>query len=232
MSASIFDRRGRWERRTVAPSITSHPRIDAHALPASIRIRPEAFTVNVQDAGHPAQRITVRNVATHGGGYRLDWRCPVCGRPFRYLYRVNQTYQCRRCAGLAYPSSQAHHELAAQTTVDRALAVIAARLRTTPDARHTPTRPRRMYRRTYANLLIEWFLLRELSEALLMNRLCGGLTAGMYEQMGLERDEARQALAVVYQVKRWRWVQRRLARGKSKAGEFAPTGCEMVQTPL
>ena len=204
---SIFDGRGRWDRRCAAPTTTSRPRLDAHQvkpLPPGV----DAFTAIVQYGSQPSQRITIRRVATHNGGCRLDFWCPACGRPQRFLYADFRGFRCRRCAGLRYPSSQAHHDRAAKPAVDRKLAAIAERLQTTPDSYATPARPPRMHRRTYRRLLMEWRQLKELADALWLQRFYGGLGRIMYESIGLDRDEVRPALAVANQVRRWRAERR------------------------
>ena len=203
-TASIFDRRGRWTRRTVAATTTSRPRLDAHQVKA-LPTDAEAFTVIVE-TGAGRRRITVRRTPTHNHGYRLDWLCPSCGRPARFLY--GWPLACRRCAGLAYPSSQAHHDQAAQPAVTRKLAAIATRLGTTPDATFAPARPPGMHWRTYFDLLVQWWMLHELNEALLTHLLCGGLAGSWYEEMGIERQTVKQALTVAQQVREWRGVQR------------------------
>ena len=202
--ASIFDRRGRWPRRRVAPTTDSRPRLDAHQVKA-LPTDAASFTVMVEtDAGR--SRITVRRTPTFRGGFRLDWLCPSCGRPARYLY--GWPLLCRRCAGLRYQSSQAHHEQASAPAVNRKLAQVSARLQTTPAARTSPTRPPGMWSRTYVDLLVQWWMLRELNDALLTRLMCGGLAWSMYEEMGIDRQTVKQALAVADQVREWRGVQR------------------------
>ncbi len=205
MPASILDQRGRWPRRRVAPTTATVPRLDAHQVKA---LPPDAGNVAtvIVETSTGRTRVTVRRISTHRGGYRLDWICPGCGRAARYLY--GWPLLCRRCAGLAYSSSQAHHDQAAAPAVARKLARVSARLRTTPNASAAPTRPPRMYRTSYFRLLVEWWMLRELSESLLTRLMCGGLTRAMYDSMGLDRDEVRQVLAVGDQVREWRSVQR------------------------
>ena len=205
---TIFDGRGRWDRRYSAPTTTSRGRLDAHQVKAPPGA--QAFTVIVQYGSQPSQHIDVRNVATHNGGYRLDFWCPQCGRPQRFLYADFRGFRCRRCAGLRYPSSQMHHDQAAKPTVDRKLAAIAERLQTTVDGRsyRPPTKPARMHRRTYARLLSEWRELKDLDNALWLNRFYGPLGSAMYESIGLDRDEVRPALAVANQVRRWREERR------------------------
>lgn len=38
--------------------------------------------------------------------YRMYFMCPVCGKRARYIYRKNESYSCRECAGLNYESQQ------------------------------------------------------------------------------------------------------------------------------
>ena len=205
MTASILDQRGRWPRRRVAPTTATVPRLDAHQVKALPTDAGNVATVIVETSTGRT-RVTVRRTPTCRGGFRLDWLCPQCGRPARFLY--GWPLLCRRCAGLRYQSSQAHHDQAAAPAVARKLAQVSARLRTSPNARAAPTRPPRMYRTSYFKLLIEWHQLRELSESLLTRLICGGLTRAMYDSMGLDRDEVRQVLAVGDQVREWRSVQR------------------------
>lgn len=204
---SIFDGRGRWDRRYAAPTTTSRPRLDAHQVPPP-PADDDAYAVIVQYGSQPSQRILIRRVATHNGGHRRDWFCPACGRPQRFLYADKRGFRCRRCAGLRYPSSQAHHDRAAAPAVARKLAAIAERLHTTPDRSTPPARPPRMHRRTYRRLLIEWRQLKELDTALWLQRFYGGLGRAMYESIGLDRDEVRPALAVASQVRQWRRERR------------------------
>ena len=205
---SIFDGRGRWDRRYAAPTTTSRPRLDAHQVkpwpPAA-----DAYTAIVQYGSQPRQRITIRRVATHNGGCRLDFWCPACSWPARFLYADNRGFRCRSCAGLRYPSSQAHHDRAAAPAVGRKLAAIAERLKTTPERTVPPARPPRMHHRTYRRLLLEWRQLKELDNALWLQRFYGGLGRTMYESIGLDRDEVRPVLAVAHQVRRWRAERRR-----------------------
>ena len=205
---SIFDGRGRWDRRYAAPTTTSRPRLDAHQV-KPLPPGAEAFTAIVQYGSQPSQRITIRRVATHNGGCRLDFWCPACGRPQRFLYADFRGFRCRRCAGLRYPSSQMHHDRAAKPAVDRKLAAIAERLQTTPERTVPPARPPRMHRRTYRRLLMEWRQLKELDQALWLQRFYGGMGRAMYESIGLDRDRVRPALAVAHQVRRWREERRR-----------------------
>ena len=205
MTASILDQRGRWPRRRVAPTTATVPRLDAHQVKALPTDAGNVATVIVETSTGRT-RVTVRRTPTCRGGYRLDWFCPQCGRAARYLY--GWPLLCRRCAGLRYESSQAHHDMAAAPAVARKLAAVSARLRASPNARAAPPRPARMYRRVYFELLIEWHQLRELNEALLLRLLCGGLCGSFYDSMGVDRDEVRQVLAVADQVREWRSVQR------------------------
>ncbi len=203
---TIFDGRGRWDRRYAAATTTSRPRLDAHQVKAPPGAA--AFTVVVQYGSQPSQHIDVRNVATHNAGYRLDFWCPACGRPQRFLYADHRGFRCRRCAGLRYPSSQMHHDRAAKPAVDRKLAAIAERLHTTPGAYGTPQRPPRMHHRTYRRLLMEWRQLKELDTALWLQRFYGGMGRMMYESIGLDKEMVRPALAVANQVRRWRAERR------------------------
>jgi hypothetical protein len=192
----------------VAPTVTSRTRLDAHQVKPPPGV--SAFTVIVQYGSQPSQHIDVRTMATCRGGYRLDFWCPQCGRAHRFLYDDHRGFRCRRCAGLRYPSSQMHHDQAAKPTVDRKLAAIAERLHTTVEARSytTPTRPAGMHRSTYERLLSEWRQLKDLDNALWLNRFYGPLGSAMYESIGLDRDEVRPALAVANQVRRWREERR------------------------
>ena len=211
MAASILDMRGRWPRRRVAPTVNSQARLDAHQVKALPTDAGNVATVIVETSTGRT-RVTVRRTPTHRGGFRLDWHCPGCGRAARYLY--GWPLLCRRCAGLRYESSQAHHDMAAAPAVARKLAAVSARLRASPNARAAPPRPARMSRRVYFELLIEWHQLRELNEALLLRLLCGGLCGSFYDSLGVDRDEVRQVLAVADQVRRWR----RLLRIRSDRG--------------
>ena len=205
MAASILDMRGRWPRRRVAPTTATVPRLDAHQVKALPTDAGNVATVIVETSAGRT-RVTVRRTPTCRGGFRLDWHCPGCGRAARYLY--GWPLLCRRCAGLRYQSSQAHHDQAAAPAVARKLAQVSARLRTSPDARTAPTRPARMYRTSYFRLLVEWWMLRELSESLLTRLICGGLTRSFYDEMGVDRQTVKQVLAVGDQVREWRSVQR------------------------
>ena len=197
--ASIFDGRGRWPRRDAATTTTSRQRIDAHQVN-----RPfdgdQATLIVVTDDSRTS--VKLRRTATANGGYRLDWLCPYCGRPARYLY--GWPLACRRCHRLVYPSSQAHHDLAAWPMVRRKLAAVATRLHSSVDATRAPTRPARMHRRTYERLLDEWWQLRELDNALWLARFYGGLGRGMYESIGLDRDQVRPGLRTAGRVRQWR----------------------------
>ena len=199
---SIFDGRGRWDRRAAAPTTTSRVRLDAHQVKALPDQADTALLIVATDTSRVSIRIS--RVATHNGGYRLDWFCPNCGRLQRYLYRHRSTWLCRRCAGLRYPSSQLHHDQAAKPAVTRKLSTLAARLQTTPERTVPPARPPRMHRRTYQRLLGEWRELKQLDTALWLQRFYGGMGRMMYESIGLDRDQVRPALAVSGQVRRWR----------------------------
>ena len=218
---SIFDGRGRWDRRDAAATVTMARRLDAHRL---TRPSKPLATLRLHIDGEPDRRIDVRTTPTHNGGYRLDWLCPRCGCGARYLYHTRTGWLCRRCANLAYPSSQAHHDLAAWPMVRRKLAGLATRLHTSVDATRAPTRPARMHRRTYERLLDEWWQLRELDNGLWLTRFYLGLGRGMYESIGLNRDQVRPALRMTGAVRRWRRQRFPGNVPTKKAGPLAQSG--------
>lgn len=56
----------------------------------------------------PPDRVGLSRVANHYGGDRAYFLCPECGRRVRFLYRppAGDTFRCRRCWSLNYPSQQ------------------------------------------------------------------------------------------------------------------------------
>jgi hypothetical protein len=168
-SLRLFDGRGRWHRWDAKSTTTDYLRLDAHQIgrmgldcyhrftwrwswstwvggehTATITITvepPLAVTLDYRKGGKPMQQtVTLRRTPTHNGGHRLDWRCPRCGRPVRYLYGA--PFVCRHCHDLAYPSQQASHQQAGSFAVKRRLAAIRRKLKMKPDAESLPTRGR------------------------------------------------------------------------------------------
>jgi len=57
------------------------------------------------------QRVTFAWTDCSLGGRRIWWQCPVCDRRIAILYILRDTFECRKCLGLQYPS-QSENELA------------------------------------------------------------------------------------------------------------------------
>lgn len=55
------------------------------------------------------QEIEVSEVK-NGVTVQRYWLCPKCGERTRYLYPSKKRFECRKCCGLNYPSSQKTHD--------------------------------------------------------------------------------------------------------------------------
>ena len=149
--AGLFDGRGRWSRYGSKSHPGDYLRLDAHQIGrmgldrhhrfdwrwswstwlggehvATITVTvepPLAALLDYRLGGEPMQQtVNLRRTPTHNGGHRLDWLCPRCGRPVRYLYGA--PFLCRHCHDLAYPSQQASHQRSGEFAVKRRMAAI------------------------------------------------------------------------------------------------------------
>ena len=217
VSLRLFDGRGRWHRWAAKSTTADYLRLDAHQIgrmgldwyhrftwrwswstwvggehTATITITvepPLAVTLDYQKGGEPMQQtVTLRRTPTHNGGHRLDWHCPRCGRPVRYLYGA--PFVCRHCHDLAYPSQQASHQQAGSFAVKRRLAAIRRKLKMKPDAESLPTeRPLGVRWRTWLRLSDEYRELRHVEAEYMLRLIYAGCGPEMYERIGMNRDQ-------------------------------------------
>lgn len=159
------------------------------------------------------QRIAVRRTDYRTHGHRLDWLCPRCGRPARYLYGA--PFACRKCHNLAYPSQQRHHADAAAPAVQRRLRVVSDRLGVDADASlWGVTKPAGMWWRTWLALLDELRDLRTLKETIFLRGIYAGMGASMWEQLNMERADVLPHLRPATEMQRY--------RARRAAGAYRP----------
>ena len=217
VSLRLFDGRGRWHRWAAKSTTADYLRLDAHQIgrmgldwyhrftwrwswstwvggehTATITITvepPLAVTLDYQKGGEPMQQtVTLRRTPTHNGGHRLDWHCPRCGRPVRYLYGA--PFACRTCHNLAYPSQQASHQQAGSYAVKRRQAVIRRKLKMSPDAESLPEqRPPGVRWRTWLRLSEEYRELQHVEAEYMLRLIYGGNGPALWAQIGLNRAE-------------------------------------------
>ena len=217
MTMNFFDGRGRWSRYPTRNTVNDSLRLDAQAIGrkglaryrrfawrwswsnvlsgehhAEITVvieSPQTVLLDYQTGGTPMQQtVTLRRTPTHNGGSRLDWYCPRCGRPARYLYGA--PFACRTCHNLAYPSQQASHEQAGSYAVKRRQAVIRRKLMMSPDAESLPDqRPPGVRWRTWLRLSEEFRELRHVEAEYMLRLIYGGNGPALWEQIGLNRAE-------------------------------------------
>lgn len=216
-SPRLFDGRGRWSRYPTRNTVSDSLRLDAqaigrkgldryrrftwrwswsnwlsgeqHAEIAVVIESPQTVLLDYRKGGEPMQQtVTLRRTPTHNGGHRLDWYCPRCGRPARYLYGA--PFACRHCHDLAYPSQQASHQQAGTFAVQRRLAAIRRKLKMSPDAESLPTeRPSGVRWRTWLRLSDEYRELRHVEAEYMLRLIYGGNGPALWEQIGLNRAE-------------------------------------------
>ena len=217
MTMNFFDGRGRWSRYPTRNTVNDSLRLDAQAIGrkglaryrrfawrwswsnvlsgeqhAEITVvieSPQTVLLDYQTGGTPMQQtVTLRRTPTHNGGSRLDWYCPRCGRPARYLYGA--PFACRTCHNLAYPSQQASHQQAGSYAVKRRQAVIRRKLKMSPDAESLPEqRPPGVRWRTWLRLSEEFRELRHVEAEYMLRLIYGGNGPALWEQIGLNRAE-------------------------------------------
>lgn len=207
----LFDGRGRWTRYDKRSTTTDYLRLDACAVgltpgvftwrwswsnwiggeqEATIRVivrpgRPVLF--DYRKAGEPMQQaVPIRQTPTHNGGHRLDWLCPKCGRPTRYLYGA--PFLCRHCHGLAYPSQQASHQQKGSFAVQRRLAAIRRKLKMTGETL-PHAKPSGVHWRTWLRLSEEYLELQHVEAEYMLRLIYSGTGPALYEQIGLNRDD-------------------------------------------
>lgn len=214
MTMSFFDGRGRWYRYDTRSTVGDYLRLDAQAVGrkadgayiwrwswsnwlsgehhAEITVvidAPLAVVLHYRQRGEQhEQKVRIRRTPTHNGGSRLDWYCPRCGRPARYLYGA--PFACRTCHNLAYPSQQASHEQAGRYAVKRRQAVIRRKLKMHPDAETLPSqRPSGVRWRTWLRLSEEFRELRHVETEYTCRMIYSGTGPALYAQIGLSRDQ-------------------------------------------
>lgn len=214
---SLFDGRGRWSRYDSKSTAADYLRLDAHqigrmgldccrrfdwrwswstwlggehASTITVTVEPAlSVLLDYRKGGEPMQQtVALRRAPTHNGGHRLDWYCPRCGRPVRYLYGA--PFLCRHCHDLAYPSQQASHQRSGEFAVKRRLAVIRQRLKMKPGAESLPSqRPPGVRWRTWLRLSDEFRELRHVETEYMLRLIYAGCGREMYVRIGLNRDE-------------------------------------------
>ncbi len=104
-------------------------------------------------------RIQILSTACNYGGDRPWFKCPVqeCGRRVAILYRQEDGFVCRHCAGLAYRTQREERSL---RLIRRAQAIrrslgASAELRELLDAKF-PSKPVGMHQQTYERLRKEY----------------------------------------------------------------------------
>jgi hypothetical protein len=214
MTMNFFDGRGRWSRYPTRNTVNDYLRLDAqavgrkadgayiwrwswsnwlsgehHAEIAVVIESPLAVVLHYRQRGEQhEQQVRIRRTPTHNGGSRLDWHCPRCGRPARYLYGA--PFACRTCHNLAYPSQQASHQQAGSYAVKRRQAVIRRKLKMSPDAESLPEqRPPGVRWRTWLRLSDEFRELRHVETEYMLRLIYSGNGPALWEQIGLNRAE-------------------------------------------
>ena len=104
-------------------------------------------------------RIQILSTACNYGGNRPWFKCPVreCGRRVAILYRQDESFVCRHCAGFAYRTQREERSL---RLIRRAQAIrrslgASAELRDLADAKF-PSKPVGMHQQTYERLRREY----------------------------------------------------------------------------
>ena len=157
------------------------------------------------------QHVAVRRLDYHTHGHRLDWLCPHCGRPARYLYGA--PFACRKCHNLAYPSQQASKHEAVIHPVRRRLATVRRALGVVGDARPRE-KPAGMHWRRWLALRDEWYALRELEDTWLLRGMYGCMGDEMWAQLSMERAEVLPHLKPAEEMRRY--------RARRAAGKYHP----------
>lgn len=144
-------------------TVESCDRLNAQTLWAAAKARvPRAALASelrcLVRRGSSKQPVQFDLVPCRYGGVRAFFVCPSegCSRRVADLYAVEGVYRCRACHGLAYRSQQLRPADRARQRRDK----IVQRLQmeggwATLPATFLGTRPKGMWRRTYARLVVE-----------------------------------------------------------------------------
>lgn len=192
----LISRRGRWERKTKRRTVDAVMVLTAHRIlapldvtrPARCRvisahgtldldIVPSAAGVvlhyTVDGETIPAYLVRWAVTTPHYGGTRYWWVCPQCGKVRARLY-AGRRFLCRRCQGLAYPSTQTRSKL---PVIEARMRALLRRLGADgPITDDPPARPDTMRKSTYTRLAYEYRRLARLRDVTPTADLLGRMT--------------------------------------------------------